>query len=330
MVLIGVLVYLLSLRGTDSQGQSINGWRLTIWAFDSMKPDRVLQLTLLVYRLAPVYIAALFSSCLINLEIEYRCLQPYAAMYREGGGPPEETILLSYPHHIPLLVTVEAIFKNHYKLAAVSFMALLSIPTPIFASGILSATTIYTIDDERKILAIEAYEIFTGSRRDIYLLIVYLALAVLLGSCLLKFNRNSRALPFYPFSLAHFISLCYGSSAISDKEVFEIRDHKDDKQQHLYARVTLRKKKYAFGLYRSNEYGEYKNRLGFDYAENVARVRFRDRPTRDLEAPTESGEAPSNTAALTASALAFAAIGGAVPAAEQNTPGAEDDEAQDA
>lgn len=220
-------------------------------------------------RFLPTLLAALTTVYWTSTDTHLRILQPFAGMYHDGGRDARQNLLLEYPHCLPIEITIRALGNRHYKLALVSTISFLSTILPVIAGGTFVATPNKNSAGETT-----GYQI-KGINRNIYAITGYFLLAAICLITLLP-NRN-RKLPRLVQTFADIISFCYASSIMQDKNLFEMTDHPRDEQCHLYAKVLLRKGKYAFGIYQSTSIGDHAIRLGFDNVDNITRIKYRDR-----------------------------------------------------
>ncbi|RPA87413.1 hypothetical protein BJ508DRAFT_59542 [Ascobolus immersus RN42] len=254
LMTMGVLVWLLVFQ---LDGRFARGWN----------PDFPLFWVIILFTSLPTGFAGVWVVYFFQADALLRILQPFAAMSRPGGADAQDSILLAYTNQLPGEIVIRALVNKHYKLAAVSTMSFVSIFIPIVVAGAFRVAPNYITSSNGTITGIKSYHV-TVFERNIFTLIVYLLVAfgVLIS---LLVNQHARMLPRHPFHLAGLLALCYDSNVLADADVFGITDHVEERQCHFYARVLLKKARYAFGSCNPREsegMGRVEaGRVGFDY-----------------------------------------------------------------
>lgn len=182
-----------------------------------------------VYSFIPAFIGMIFFLAWQPVDVYFRALQPYASLCARrknsgqasgtgggGGATAINSLLLSYPSHLPFQITLQALFNMHYQLALVSLNGLVSLAIPILAGGIFTALTYTTpVPQIRMKTLLPAF----------YALIAFCGFYTL--SLLAIWPRKCRYLPHDISTMADQISFLYQSPLLRDRWVREPRT-KDD------------------------------------------------------------------------------------------------------
>ena len=157
---------------------------------------------------------------------------------------------------MPIETTFLAITAKHYKVAWISFMAVLSGAIPVLAGGVFTA--LYFVDDQ----AIR----ITGDMPAYYLLVVILAIYTF--SFLMIWPTRRRYLPHKINTISGMLSFIYQSSMLRDESLENLQSKPD-----LVGRLVsgsadeksltggMRIPKYTFGVYIGQDGKEH---LGID------------------------------------------------------------------
>ena len=178
-----------------------------------------------LYSFIPSFIGMVFFLAWQPVDVYFRALQPYASLSSRGsnsgtrnitGATAKTSLLLSYPSHLPFQTTIQALLNKHFKLAVVSFNALVSLALPIIGGGVFTALT---------------YTYPSSQIRIKSLLPAFYALVAFCGfytlSLLAVWPRKSRYLPHDISSVADNISFLYQSPLLRDRWVREPRSKAD-------------------------------------------------------------------------------------------------------
>jgi hypothetical protein len=148
-----------------------------------------------VYSFVPSFIGLLLLLSFQSLDSTLRILEPWAELNRPEGSKAQRSILLDYAACVPFQSTLRAIQNRHWRVAAVSLMAALSVAIPVLAGGVFMARNRPGTNDSRIYPSAPVY----------YLLLALLILYVLtLMSLVLK--RSRYRLPHAVTSIADVIS----------------------------------------------------------------------------------------------------------------------------
>ncbi|OLN96588.1 hypothetical protein CCHL11_00710 [Colletotrichum chlorophyti] len=94
-----------------------------------------------VYSFVPSFIGLVLYLAFQSIEQSVRILQPWADLGVKDGAPASRSILADYAACLPLQSTIHAIRNNHWRVAALSFLALLLAFLPALAGGLFMALT---------------------------------------------------------------------------------------------------------------------------------------------------------------------------------------------
>ncbi|KAL5332850.1 hypothetical protein BJX70DRAFT_382715 [Aspergillus crustosus] len=199
------------------------------------------------------FIPALIGNTLLlawqHFDFYFRALQPFVTLSSPEGASAEQTLLLAYPSLLPGQVTFTAIVNQHYKVAWISLISVISGAIPILAGGVFIALT-YP-EDEIKV---------TPLMPAFYAIVAFCA--VYMVSFLALWPGRRRYLPHDINTLADQVSFLYQSPLLSDKLLREPRSKTD-----LVTRLVITPPgdreypRYGFGIYIGRDGREH---LGID------------------------------------------------------------------
>lgn len=104
--------------------------------FQSFSPSNFL------YSFLPALLGTFLPLLWASMDSALRYLEPFAALSNarsSGGVSADNSLLLSYPSELPLLVSLRALINRHFRLAWISLLALFSWSIPVLAGGIFTA-----------------------------------------------------------------------------------------------------------------------------------------------------------------------------------------------
>ncbi|THC90529.1 hypothetical protein EYZ11_010013 [Aspergillus tanneri] len=192
------------------------------------------------------------------IDVYFRALQPFVALSHPDGAQAEQTLLLSYPSRLPFQVTVLALLNKHYKVAWISFMALVSAAMPILAGGVFLAMWYPTHEEIRISALMPAF----------YALVAFCALYTV--SFFAIWPRRCRYLPHDISTLADQISFFYQSPLLADKLLREPRSKADLVTRLVIAPPGDREfPTYGFGIFVGRDGKEH---LGIDRFQRPGRA----------------------------------------------------------
>jgi hypothetical protein len=183
------------------------------------------------------------------IDVFFRTTQPFANLSKPHGAPAKQSLLLAYPRCYQFEVTFVALGNRDFKVAWISFVAVMSMTLPILAGGVFTAQ--FFDQSEVRIAAT---------------LPAYYALCVSGGvyafSFLIIWPTRKRYLPHRIDTLADYLSFLYQSPLMTDAS-FQAPKTKAD----LVSRLTVshaRKgeevsstARYAFGVYMGRDGQEH-------------------------------------------------------------------------
>ncbi|KAL4970156.1 DUF3433 domain-containing protein [Aspergillus stella-maris] len=190
-----------------------------------------------VYSFIPALIGNLLFLAWQHIDVYFRVLQPYVTLSSPDGASADESLLLAYPSLLPFQVTLTAMFNNHYKVAWISLMSLVSCAIPILAGGVFIALT-YSGNEIKIASLMPAF----------YAIVVFCAIYMV--SFFTIWPGRRRHLPHDISTLADQMSFLYQSPLLSDKILREPRSKTD-----LVTRLVIAPPgeksypKYGFGIY---------------------------------------------------------------------------------
>lgn len=184
------------------------------------------------------------------IDMYHRALEPFARLANPRGETAEQTLLLGYTACAPVEVTIRAALAGHYRVAWISFVALLSITLPILGGGIFTAEFNVPAQEVREVAAMPAY----------YALVVFIIIYAL--SFLALWPEPKRHLPHDIRTVGDLASYVYQSRITSDTAFREPRT-KTDLVTRLVSVAPGEREipRYAFGVYVGRDGKEH---LGID------------------------------------------------------------------
>jgi hypothetical protein len=203
-----------------------------------------------LYSFLPSLLGMILFLAYQPFALAFATLQPFANLSSPTGTSAEQSLLLSYPSLPPIFITVAAMLNKHYKLAYLSFIALISCAIPILAGGTFTAQF---FPSAQKIL-------ISANMPSFYALTIFLALYAL--SFPFIFPTRKRYLPHPIRTIADYISFVYASPLLKDIAFREPRS-KADLVTRLVTDPPGEKgtPKYAFGVFAGRDGVEH---LGVD------------------------------------------------------------------
>lgn len=172
-----------------------------------------------VYSFVPSLIGMLLYLAFQSLDQVLRILQPWAELRNPEGAPASRSILLDYAACSPFQAPYRALRNRHWRVAAISTMALVAIFIPVLAGGLFMARN---IPDSNQ----------TRMRPQAGVFFVLLALLILYLFALISVipARNSYRLPHSVTCIADIISFL---------RTDDIREEKAFQLQHSRHRPTM-------------------------------------------------------------------------------------------
>jgi hypothetical protein len=204
-----------------------------------------------IFRAFLTFISAAFTIFWDVVDMFHRATQPFASMPDSLPRPASENLLLDYTTLPPVIVSIKAAMKGHWKVAYFSLLALAMNLFPI-----LVGTVFNTVKTENGVA-------IGTSLRSLYGVAIFSLVFCI--SIPFAWPSRTRRLPRNIFCLGDLVSFCYDSKLLTDRDyasVFELNKPSDTKM-HLECKVFLKEDKYAF---RVRDEGEEHWRAGFDVA----------------------------------------------------------------
>ena len=188
----------------------------------------------------------------------FRALQPFAALSSTTGSMAENSLLLDYNACFPIEITIKALLNRHFKVAWISFIALLSATIPILAGGVFTAQFHVSSQSVRMTASMPGYIGLT----------VFLALYAF--SFFTLWPGRKRRLPHDISTLGQLVSYFYRSPLLSDAAFREPRSKIDSVTRLISAPPgECSRANYYFGVYRGMDGREH---LGLDRFDRPAIV----------------------------------------------------------
>lgn len=203
-----------------------------------------------LYSFVPSLIGTMLFLFWRDLHMAFCALQPFAALAEPGGASAEQSLLLDYPSCPLGLVSLKAAAAGHWKVAWISFVALLSLTLPVLGGGVFWAIYFPADLEVRMIAHMPAF----------IALVVFFAIYCL--SFAVIWPRRKRYLPHDSRSLAELTSFLYRSSLLRDP-IFREPTSKTDLVTRLLSTPPGQSEstRYGFGVYRGMDDKEH---LGID------------------------------------------------------------------
>jgi hypothetical protein len=204
-----------------------------------------------IFRGLLTFLSSAFTVFWNIVDIFHRTTQAFAGMHDSLPQPASENFLLDYISLPPVIVSIKAAVKGHWKVAYFSSLALAMNLFPIMVGKVFN-----TVKTENGVA------IRTSLRSLIGTAIFSLVFCI---SIPFAWPSQTRRLPRNILALGDLVSFCYDSQLLTNQDyasVFELNRPSDTKT-HLECKVFLKEDKYVF---RVREQGEGHWRAGFDVA----------------------------------------------------------------
>ncbi|KIW96492.1 uncharacterized protein Z519_03561 [Cladophialophora bantiana CBS 173.52] len=157
-----------------------------------------------LYSFLPAFLGMVLFLTWQPIDMYYRAVQPFRNLSQPTGATAGSSLLLSYPAYGHVRVIIRALINRDYKVAYVTFIALLSLSIPVLAGGVFTAV-FFSSDNQVRIVAS-----MPG----------YIALCVLVTiyafSYLFIWPTRKRYLPHNIDTLAALLSWLYASPLLGD------------------------------------------------------------------------------------------------------------------
>ncbi|ROT35396.1 hypothetical protein SODALDRAFT_300842 [Sodiomyces alkalinus F11] len=173
-----------------------------------------------VYSFVPSLLGMLLYLAFQSLDQVLRIVQPWAELRNDEGAPVSRSILLDYAACSPFQSTYRALRNKHWRVAAVSFMALLAILIPVLAGGLLMARNIPGTNQTRM-----------RPQADVFFALLALLILYLFAVISVIPARNSYRLPHSVTCIADIISFLR-TEDIGGEKGFQFQ-HARDRQTML-------------------------------------------------------------------------------------------------
>ncbi|KAL7795812.1 hypothetical protein V8C37DRAFT_373531 [Trichoderma ceciliae] len=182
----------------------------------SAKPDRnAFSPADFVFSFVPALIGMILFLHFQAIDQSLRILQPWADLYDVNGSLAQRSLLADYAACLPLQSTWRALRNGHWRVAAVSLLAILFISIPVLGGGLLMALT----GPDRTVRMYPSMPIFG-------VLLAFLFLYVG-GLSLMVPHRRQFLLPRSVTSIAGIVSLCSAEELTQDAAFRSVRGRKD-------------------------------------------------------------------------------------------------------
>ncbi|KAK4947021.1 hypothetical protein LTR10_014163 [Elasticomyces elasticus] len=157
-----------------------------------------------LYSFIPALLGMILFLAWQPIAMYFRAVQPFCNLSRPSGADARHSLLLSYPACGPVSVIILALRNGDYKVAYISFIALLSLSIPVLAGGVFTAE-FFTAQNKVKMVAS-----MPG----------YIALCVIVTSYALSYlviwPTRKRYLPHNINTIAALLSWLYASPLLGD------------------------------------------------------------------------------------------------------------------
>lgn len=168
-----------------------------------------------LYSFLPSLLGMVFFLLFQSLDQALRILQPWGELCRPDGSVARKSLLADYAACLPFQATWKAISNGHWRVAAISLMAVLFVLIPIMAGGLFMALT----SPDGQVRMYPSMPVFG-------VLLAFLFLYVG-GLSLLMPRRRQFLLPRPVTSLAGIISLCATEELTQDSAFRAVRSRRD-------------------------------------------------------------------------------------------------------
>ena len=201
-----------------------------------------------IFRALITFIAQITGFLWFSADNFHRAMQPFAGMH-PTPGPADDNLLLDYPCCPPIIVSIKAAMKGHWKVA---YFSLLSLARNLFP--ILVGATFTIFPTNTGVIIITNLPTFYGVA--IFVFIYCLSIPFAWPTS----KRKCLSRPF--MGLVDLISYSYDSSLLNDPNSLFNLDKKTDTRKHIECRLFLAEKKYCFADDKAG--GDGGQRVGFD------------------------------------------------------------------
>lgn len=157
-----------------------------------------------LYSFLPAFLGTVLFLAWQPIAMYFRAVQPFCNLSQPSGADARHSLLLSYPARGPVSVILLALQNRDYKVAYISFIALLSLSIPVLAGGVFTAEFFTAQDQVRMVASMPGY----------------IALCVLVTiyalSYLVIWPTRKRYLPHNINTIAALLSWLYASPLLGD------------------------------------------------------------------------------------------------------------------
>ena len=198
-----------------------------------------------LYSFLPALLGMILFLVWQPIDIFFRSVQLFANLANPAGAGAERSILASYTSYLPGEVIVQAVANRDFKVAYISFIALMTIAIPVLAGGVFTAQLFRGDDQVRMVASMPGY-IALCVLTTIYAL-----------SYLIIWPTRKRYLPHKSDTIGDLLSFLYASPLLSEAGLTNIRTKADLVGRFVGAPVGLtgdgREKRpsarYGFGVF---------------------------------------------------------------------------------
>jgi hypothetical protein len=185
-----------------------------------------------IFRALITYLAQMTGLLWLSTDNFHRVMQPFVGMHPIPGMA-DENILLDYPCCPPIIVSIKAAMKGHWKVA---YFSLLSLARNLFP--ILVGALFIVFPTSTGVIVVTNLPTFYGVALFVFIYCISLPIAWP--------RRKRKCLP-RPFAgLVDLISYSYHSSLLNDPNSLFNLDKKTDTRKHMECRLFLAEKRYCF------------------------------------------------------------------------------------
>lgn len=157
-----------------------------------------------LYSFVPSLIGMLLFLLWQPIDTYHRALMPFANLAIPGGATAEHSLLLDYNASLPFAVSVKAALVQHYKVAWISLVGIISATIPVLAGGVFTALFFLDTQDVRIAACMPAY----------IALVVFVTIYAL--SFLVIWPGRKRHLPHDIRTLGQLLGFFYASPLLAD------------------------------------------------------------------------------------------------------------------
>ena len=191
-----------------------------------------------LYSFVPSLLGMVLYLLFQPLDMTFRRLQPWAELGNPEGAAASKSLLLDYSAGLPIQCTLKALQAGHYRVAAMSALALLFILLPVLAGGIFFPLTT-SLSGVRMIPNLPSFYIVLA------VLLLYLVALVMAIP-----HRYQMHLPHSSDCLAEIFSFVYNSGILTDAAFRTPRTKQDLVMRLTALSAAGNEARYAFGVYR--------------------------------------------------------------------------------